>query len=184
VTLKEALQQQGINVENLSERQILVNINDVPKILLQRSFMLRLNHEIADLQVALKENDVIEFSFDTPTFYRIRDIMDAPLGFDKMRINVDGDDIEIDVESAHVLMNGNRVTLNEFLIDGADIKISYFKGRHVLLSDIFKYIEFDPLKGLGKNLKILVNGQPAGFTTPLHEGSRVRFLFEERPQNR
>ena len=59
----------------------------------------------------------------------------------------------------------------------------YLKGRKVMLSEIFRYIDFDPRKALGKKMTLLVNDVPAGFTTPLAEGSRVSILFEDRVDN-
>jgi hypothetical protein len=76
-------------------------------------------------------------------------------------------------------MNGRQVKPGEFLIDGADIRVYHLRERKVLLSEIFRYINLDPQSLKGKTMKILVNDEPAGFTTPLVEGSRVKILFED-----
>ena len=72
--------------------------------------------------------------------------------------------------------------MNESILtfDGADIRVLYLQQRKIILSEIFKYIEFDPYRGIGKKIKIFVDDNPAGFTTPLADGSRVRFVFEDR----
>lgn len=178
--VSDVLRFKGLNLENLSERQILVNINGVPKILTQRNFTLRLNSRVADMNTEVKQNDTMEFCADSPTFYRIKDVIEIPEGSQKMRINVDGQDIEVVIEPIQIFMNGVQVKPDEFLIDGADIRVYYLKERRILLSEIFRYINIDPQKLTGKILKILVNDLPAGFTTPLQEGSRVKILFEER----
>jgi hypothetical protein len=77
-------------------------------------------------------------------------------------------------------MNGRQVKPEEFLIDGADIKVYYLKERRILLSEIFRYIDVNPQKVVGKTIKIWVNDQPAGFTTPLSDGSQVKIIFEDR----
>ncbi|MFH0790290.1 MAG: cell division FtsA domain-containing protein [Candidatus Omnitrophota bacterium] len=177
--IKDVLKFKEIKLEDLSERQILVNINGVPKILTQASFTLRLNGNISGIDTEVKENDIIEFS-PAPTFYRVEDIVDIPLNYDKMAVNVNGRDIEIEIEPVQIFMNGRRVSPKEFLIDGAEIKIYYLKERHMLLSEIFRYIDIDPRKAVGKRMKILVNDLPAGFTTQLTEGSKVEIVFEER----
>lgn len=167
-------------MDNLSERQILVNINGVPKILTQRNFTLLLNNQSAGLDTEIKNNDAIEFHFENPTSYRIKDAVEIPEGQDCLHINVDGSDIQVRLEMAQVFMNGQPVKTDEFIIDGADIRVYYLTKRQILLSEIFRYIDFDPQRAVGKFMKILVDDKPAGFTTPLVEGSRVRIIFEER----
>jgi len=179
-TIKSILKSKKIPLESISERQILVNINNNPKVLTQRNFTLTLNGKPADLSTVIKSKDVIEFSFQNPTSYRIKDITNIPEGTTAMHVNVDGNDLEMTIDAAQVYMNGSRVASDEFVIDGADIKIYYPKDCKVFLSEIFRYIQLDPQKSLGKKLKILVNGDPAGFTTPLTEGAEVRIIFEER----
>jgi len=178
--VSQVLKSKGINLDNLSERQILVNINGSPRILTQRNFTLRLNKKSCELNTDIKKNDVIEFSSDTPTFYKIKDVVDSPCVFEKMHISVDDKDIEVVIDTVQVFMNGHRVMADEFLIDGADIKVYQAKDRKILLSEIFKYIEVDPQKALGKRLRMFVDDVPAGFTTPLVEGSKVKIFFEDR----
>lgn len=180
LNLSGVLEFKGLSQESLSERQILVNINGVPKILTQRNFSLRLNGKAASLDTEIKPKDVIEFYPDIPTYYKISDVVEVPQGQSQIRINVDGQDIDVTIEPIQIFMNGRQVKPEEFLIDGADIKVYYLKERRILLSEIFRYIDVDPQKVVGKTIKIWVNDTPAGFTTPLFEGSRVRILFEDR----
>lgn len=178
--VKDVLKFKDIKLEDLSERQVLVNINGTPKILTQRNFTLKVNNNTADLNTEVKENDAVEFILQTPTSYRIKDIIDLPEGTRKLNINVDGKDLEIIVEPAQVFMNGHQVRPEEFVIDGADIRVYSLKERQILLSEIFRYIDFDSQRAVGKRIKILVNDQPAGFTTPLKEGARVNIILEDR----
>ncbi len=177
---RDVLKSENVSLESLSERQILVNINGSPKILPQRNFTLFINGKSGDLDTEIKPQDEIRFSSDSPTYYRVKDVVDTSAGFDKMHISVDNRDIEVVVERVQIFMNGHQVSAEEFLIDRSDIRVYYIKERKVILSEIFKYIEVDPQKVVGKRMKILVNDAPAGFTTPLVDGSRVKFLFEER----
>ena len=176
----QALELKGIKTAVLSQRQILVNINGSPKILTQRNFSLRLNRESCDLDTELKADDRLDFSAETPTFYRIRDLVDVPKGAATMRVTVDGKELEIIVDAVQVLMNGHQVNPDEFIIDGADIRVFRPAEHTVMLSEIFRYIHVDPQLIKGKRLRILVDDAPAGFTTPLVEGSRVSISFEER----
>jgi len=178
--VRDVLKQRGFDVGSLSERQILVNVNGVPKMVTQRNFCLSLNGGPCDLDTELQRDDRIRFLCNEPTHYRIRDVIEIAEDFDRVRVNVDGKDIDILIEPVQIFMNGQQVKPDEFLIDGADIKVYYLQSKQIILSEIFKYIEFDPYKGLGKNIRILVNDEPAGFTTLLKEGSRVRIIFEDR----
>jgi hypothetical protein len=176
----QALESKGIRTEALSQRQVLVNINGSPTMLTQRNFSLRLNGEACDLDTGLKAGDRLEFSAETPQFYRIRDIIDVPAGTETMHVIVDGRELALVLETVQVFMNGHRVNPDEFLIDGADIRVFRTTERKVMLSEIFRYINVDPKLIKGKRLRILVDDTPAGFTTPLVEGSRVSISFEER----
>lgn len=179
--IKDALRHKGIDLENrFSERQILVNINGNPTILTQANFTLSLNGKEAHLNTEIKQNDTLEFFPEKPTACRIKDVIALPLTSEKVHINVGGKDIEITVEAVQIFMNGRPVKPDEFLLDGADLRVYHLKERAVMLSEIFRYIDFDPQKALGKRMKITVDDLPAGFTTPLVDGSKVRFLFEDR----
>ncbi len=177
---QDVLRKENIDLESLSERQILVNVDGSPKMLLQRNFSLFINGRSGELNAEIKPDDEIKFSPDNPTYYRIKDVVDIGTGSDKMHINVDDRDIEVIIEDVQVFMNGHQVSAEEFLIDGADIRVYRVKERKFILSEIFKYIDIDPRRVMGKRMRILVDEEPAGFTTPLEDGSRVKFLFEER----
>jgi len=180
VTAREVLRCRGVNLESLSERQVLINLNSSPKILTQRNFTLRLNKEACGVDTLIKANDIIEFSSHTPTAYRIKDVVDFPKEFEKIRIKVDDRDIEVALDTVQVFMNGHQVQPEEFLIDGADIQVYQSKERKILLSEIFRYIDVQPQKVYGKRIRLFVDDMPAGFTTPLVDGSRVKILFEDR----
>ncbi|MFH1338548.1 MAG: cell division FtsA domain-containing protein [Candidatus Omnitrophota bacterium] len=177
--LMDILTLKGFDTDSLNERQILVNINNQPRILTQRSFTLRLNGDTASLDSEINDKDTIEFYPEAPTFYKIKDVVDIPQGYEQMRINVDGRDIDIKMEPVQIFMNGQQVKSGEFLIDGADIRVYYLKERKVMLSEIFRYINLDPQRLKGKTMKLLVNDEPSGFTTLLTEGSQVKIIFED-----
>ncbi|MFH1577807.1 MAG: cell division FtsA domain-containing protein [Candidatus Omnitrophota bacterium] len=179
LTLRDILAYKGIDLERLFEKQILVNVNNQPHLLTQRNFILSINNQNVNLDTTVKDNDAICFNLESPTFYKIKDVITIPEVSGQMRINVDGRDIDIGFEPMQIFMNGRQVKPEEFLVDGADIKVYHLQERRVLLSEIFKYITLDPERLKGKTMKILVNNMPAGFTTPLADGSQVRIIFED-----
>jgi len=180
LTIRDILRQKGIDLDALKERQMLINLNGSPQILTVRNFTLQHNGASAALDTMVTSGDNVDFSIENPHLYRIRDVVHIPDTCGKISVTVDGMEVNIDIEPVQIFMNGRQVGRDDFLVDGADIKIYYVKEPYALLSEIFRYIDIDPQRGRGKMIKILVDDMPAGFTTPLRDGSRVRILFEDR----
>jgi hypothetical protein len=61
------------------------------------------------------------------------------------------------------LYNGSRITFDK-------------KQSNAILSDIFQYIDIKPASN--KRLIIRVNGEEAGYTTPLSNGSEIELTWE------
>ncbi len=180
LTAGDVLESQGCCLETLQQRQVLVNVNGTPRVLTQKTFSLTINGAPVVKETAVPAHAVIAFMPEEPTACRIRDVVEIPQGQKKMRVTVDGKEVEIDAHVVQVFMNGRQVSPDALLIDGADIRVYFAHEQTVLLSEIFKYISVDRQQVLGKRMKLFVDDSPAGFTTSLTEGSRVRIQFEER----
>ena len=178
--IRDLLRSKGVEPGALQEKQLFVSVNDAPQSLTARNFSLKLNGETSALDAHVTQDAVVEFSLCQMALYRIKDVVDMPATCGKISVSVDGAQVNINIEPVQIFMNGRRVGPDDFLVDGADIKIYYVKEPYALLSEIFRYIDIDPQRGRGKAIKILVDDMPAGFTTPLKDGSRVRILFEDR----
>ena len=178
-TIKEILSAQGFNTNEAVEKQILVNVNNQPHLLTQRNFTLLVNGKSASLDAQVSQSDQIEFYPEQPTFYRIRDVVEIPTQRQHLRVNVDGRDIDIELDAMQVFMNGRQVKADDPLVDRADIRVYHVNQRRIMLSEIFRYIDLDPNSIKGKALRLLVDNQPAGFTTPLEDGSVVRIVLED-----
>jgi cell division protein FtsA len=174
------LRQQGIALEQCFERQILVNINQTPRLLPQRNYTLTLNAKTVDFDTIVSYGDVINFSAQQPSFFRIQDVVSVPQGVDRIHISVNGRDVEMCMQKSQVFMNGREVKPDEFLVDGADITVYYSKAHTVLLSEIFNYIDVDSSKVFGKRMRFFVDDAPAGFTTSVPDGAQVKIVFEDR----
>ncbi|HNQ50890.1 MAG TPA: rod shape-determining protein [Candidatus Omnitrophota bacterium] len=180
VAVHHVLRHKGIEAGHCLERQILVNINNTPRVLPQRNYTLTINGRAADLDTPVSQGDAVFFQPQEPSFYRVRDVVDIPEGIDRITINVNGRDIDIGLRKAQVFMNGHEVSPDEFLVDGADITVYYSKQHQVLLSEIFNYIDVDASQALGKRMRFFVDDAPAGFTTRVPAGAQVRIVFEDR----
>lgn len=180
LTLRSALVQLGVSVQELSQRQVLVTVNDAPRVLTQRNFTLTVDGEDADLDAPVIAHSRVDFCRQTPTAYRIKDIVSVGRQERLVTISVNGEPLVAPVKTVQVTMNGQEVSCEEFIIDRADIRVQPLEQRCLQLSDIFNYIPFDARQGAGKRLCILVDGQPAGFTTAVRDGASVRVFFQQR----
>jgi hypothetical protein len=180
LTLRQALESLGVPLDDLLQRQVLVNVNEVPHLLTQRNFTLTVDGEHADLDTVVPAQSRVEFSRHKPTSYRIKDVVSLGPDRELVQITVNGETVVAPVRTVQVTMNGQEVSPEEFVIDKADIRVNRVAQRQLLLADIFNYIPFDSRQGAGKRLCILVDDQPAGFTTGVKDGAHVRVFFEER----
>ena len=181
-TIKKLLRQEGVELGTLEERQILVNINGSPRIITQGNFTLTVNGKESTLDTFLTGEDQVLFSLNNPRAYRIKDVLDLPESKTVISVEVNGKEFRLSREHKQIFMNGQRVKPEEFLIDGAEIRVYDAEESPVLLSELFRYIDFSPEQLKGKLLKFFVNDIPAGYTTLLTDGSRVKIILKEREE--
>ncbi len=133
------------------------------------------NEKPAGLEDKIKSGDVIRFSPAVDGHdaeIRVKD-----LGFEtkeKISVRVNSQEVEIECGRADILVNGRVVGPDDFVPDRAKIELRHKPLPPVFLSQVLKYIDINPedFKGT-KGIKMLLNGQPAGFTTPLMEGAEI-----------
>lgn len=85
-------------------------------------------------------------------------------------VKVNGDEIRLKGKGAGIMLNGERVGRHEPISEGARLYLDRRQGQ-AILSDIFQVIEMKPV--VSGRLLIKVDGEPAGFTTPLRHGSII-----------
>lgn len=170
----EVLLKNGYTPQSSEERDIVVTLNGEPKVLKQRNYSLKVNGAEVSSVYTVKNMDRVEYS-DRPAFYRIRDLTGAVAG-KKVSIYVNGKPFEVETEAAEIYMNGKKAGSDEFIINGASIEVK-LKEQQLLLSSIFKTYPFDLEKAKGKMLELKVNGEKAGYTTPIGEGAKVEIGF-------
>jgi len=83
--------------------------------------------------------------------------------------------VELPYSRWSVRMNGRVVSLDDYLIDGADIEVTESDGG-AILSDVLGHID---LGRVGKGQLVMrVNGEKAGFTTPIFDGSEIEIFWD------
>lgn len=105
---------------------------------------------------------------------RIKDIINR--SHLNIHVTVNDAPVSLEVNSYSILMNGQPVGEDETIRAGARFDISGEKSE-CILSDIFKVFNFNPNGGTGR-LVLEVDGQSAGYTTPIQDGSVIKIYWE------
>ncbi|NLN16558.1 MAG: hypothetical protein GX182_04455 [Firmicutes bacterium] len=133
------------------------------------------NGRRAALATALTKGDEISIRprEDKPTLASVA----AKLGLADISITVDFNGQKVTLTSpALSRLRVNGETVHEDAELKAHDRIAILEPRPFILSDIFRFVAFDPPQK-GGALKIQVNGQAAGFTTPINEGDSITIAF-------
>jgi cell division protein FtsA len=178
IRLKDFLESQGYDLTNEISREILISINGEPRILTQKTYLLTVNGTETSLEYEIKKNDVIEFSTRVQSQYRIRDIINPPQNGQPLHVFVNGQPFTLTGELGKVYMNGRLVTLDEFIIDQANIVTYDGKTALGTVSSILAAMELPKPETSSQRLKLLVDNLPAGFTTEVRNGSELIIKFE------
>lgn len=180
LTAMDLLRQAGMDLNILKEREIVVRVNREPRVLSQSNFSLLVDGKRASLDSKIYDGSVIDLKTEQNEFCRIRDVIAPPPSAKSVHVLLNGQDHIIGGKPGKIFMNGQLVDPDEFLIDRAEIITASADTLPPTVSQLLEYLPFNFEEQRGKALKITVNGQPAGFTTPLYEGTNVNICFEER----
>jgi len=180
VYARDALKAIDVDVETLQEREIVVRVNKEPRVLSQSSFRLLINGNKATLESRVEEGSVIEFERDKTAFYKIKDVVEIPPPADSIEVILNGERHIIPGAQGKIFMNGQLVSPEEFLIDRAEITTRLPEKIPPTVSQVLEYLTVNLEEQKGKTMKILVDGQPAGFTTPLANGTNIAIQFLDR----
>ncbi|MBO8172995.1 MAG: cell division protein FtsA [Bacillaceae bacterium] len=94
-------------------------------------------------------------------------------------VTFNGEKVNIHDLQYSIIMNGEKVSPDEPLVDGATIRIERHEDQGLIFSDVFRYVEVDTGQPPGKKkLVILVNGEPADLNTPIKAGDHLEMRWE------
>lgn len=192
-SLHDILIKQGyeININPISE--ICVIVNGQMKVFKQKNYQLLVNGEETtlagpDFDYVVNDGDTIEYQVFPKISYRVKEVADLPKEGRSLRIKVNGEEYIFPGGKGKILLNGKEADPEDYVFDGAVIEVHSGKEAEIILADIFRYISLDLenkellTKGnkypLGRRLKLLVNDEEAGFTSPVSNGSEVKIYFE------
>lgn len=107
---------------------------------------------------------------------RLRDVVGPDEALD-LNVTVNQKEVRLKGKGAVILMNDQVVDMEQELEDQARIIINKSMNS-AILSDIFQVVEIK--KGLRGRLVMKVDGQRAGYTTPIHENSVVEIYWTDQ----
>ncbi len=177
-TLRELLEGNGYEIGNEVSRQILVSINGQPTFLTQKNYRLRAGGQDVDFNHRVRQGEIIEFSRNTQSQYRVRDVVRSPKDGASIRLTVNGHPFTLAGEPGRIFMNGQPVSPDEFLIDHATLVTRDGKPAMGQVVHILAQMEKPMATRPGQRLLLTVDGLPAGFTSDVREGSQVVIAFE------
>jgi len=180
VEAKDVLKHIDIDMNSLKEREIVVRVNKEPRVLSQSNFSLIIDDKKVTLDSKVSEGSVVKLELDQPEFYRIRDVVETPPAGKNVQVFLNGQKHIIEGNPGKIIMNGQLVEPDEFIIDRAEIVTSPGDNMPPTVSQLLEYLPLNPEEQKGKSLKITVNGEPGGFTTQLSDGTTISIGFEER----
>lgn len=174
-TVKDALKRVGALPAPYEMRVV---INDEERILPLWDGKVMLNGSLASLDSPIKDGDRIDLLDLREVSYRVRDLL-PNLEDKKIRVYVNERPLEMRWGGLSVFLDGRLASLEDLLYDGARVEVKESYSEHPILSHIFKYISIEEiLKGKKGYVRMRVNGEEAGFTTPIKDGDKIEIFVE------
>ncbi len=173
-SLESILQQCGLPEHLLVESIYYCYINGEKRVLKWKPIAAKVNDQEADM------NQIVPFGSETiyalrPTTPLIKDFVNES-GVRDIKVHVNGEIVTIQKESASIIMDGQPVKMEDKIKQGARITIDKSESN-AILSDIFRVVDIKP--SAQRRLIMKVDGQDAGYTTPIIENSNIEITWSE-----
>ncbi len=172
--IKELLKENDIDELWLESSYYRFYINEEEKRLEWAPVNIKVNGQAAGLNDEIQMDSVIECEIrrDMPL---IRDVIGPDLAMISLRVNVNGQDCELPGYTCRITADSRPVQSSDPLQSGMRLQVDKII-QSAILSDVFKVIDFKA-RSNGK-LVMTVNGEAAGFTTPVFENSVIELRWD------
>lgn len=171
--LADILTKVGLAETLVQEKSYSYFLNDQPMIVKWTPLKLIIDGQIARLDQIVNFGSYIEYSVERER-PRIKDLITLNPQADCM-VTVNGQPINIKSKGYDLKRNGSPVSPEEEIFNGARITINRDQSA-AILSDIFQVVDIKT-KSSGR-LKIKLNGEEAGYTTPIANNSVIELEWE------
>ncbi|MEN6328023.1 MAG: cell division FtsA domain-containing protein [Syntrophomonas sp.] len=164
----------GISEHWLEENNYRYYLNDEENTIPWIAVKVKVNGQPANFQQNIAFGSEVSYTL-SQIRPRLGDLLKDPEAL-QMIVNVNGKNVRLEGKGALIKMDGKVVGLDAEVEDGARIMLDQNESN-AILSDIFKVVEMDT--GVNGRLKIKVDGETAGFTTPIHNHSKIELIWEK-----
>lgn len=173
-SLKYVLQQAGVSELQLIPVSIHFTVDDQEQKLEWLPIKTEINGRPADLDEVVPWEAEVDYTLlpTQATLLQVLEQTDAS----RLRVYINEQPVEIKAQGASVLLDGRPVPLTQQVVDGSAITLDQ-NGSGAILSDIFQVYKLNP--NLKARLVLKVNGDEAGFTTPIKAEDRIEVYWEE-----
>lgn len=178
--IQKLLEAEGVDLSGLITRSIAVTVDGEPRVITQRNYRLAVNGKEASIESRVSEADNVEFDPSLSFQERIKDLIARPQPRPRIKVKVNGEWQEVEGSPSKTVMNGREVSADEFLIDGAEIKLMESQ-RQVGVIELLAQLPFDNARLKASHFELKVNGAPAPFHTVLNEGDEIDVKFDSAP---
>lgn len=177
--VQTVLKQAGYDVEQFANRTYRFTVNDAPTQLLWCPL------QVAAGSKKLNWEDIVLFNEDiTCKMYKnaptVRQVLNISEEHDVITVRVNEQPVNLPRYSVKLTVNGAPATWEDPLEDGDSIQYS-IQERTSILSDVLPYVDI-PYRKTG-HLVIRVNGEEAGFATPINDHDAIEVYWEDLPFN-
>jgi cell division ATPase FtsA len=175
-SVREVLLSAGLLPHQLQEEDIPYYLGGRQYVLHFAPLTITLNARAAQLDSMVRPGDRVQFELQTtgPTVGTA--LKDHVTLTPPLTVTVNGQALTLPGSGATVLVNGRPAKLDDPIPRGAEIAL--LPGRSTaILSDLFTVVDMRKEARPGATFRIIVNGEPGDFTTPLHQGDEVTLTW-------
>jgi cell division protein FtsA len=162
-------------LETAQEPVFQVRLNGETRRLGAQRLSLTANREPVGTDYRPRPDDRIAWSRSGGAL-RVQDLVGSVPLANRMTVTVNGETKTLDYGGCRILVNGRPAQLDDELLPEAEVMVEKHDSEAPILSQALAGL---PLAGPkdGGALKLTLDGEPAGFTTPLRDGARVHVSF-------
>lgn len=175
--LSIVLERAGLEPEQIKSRRYSYTVNGEKASFHWMPWQGKVNGIKAGTDTPVPPDALVEYQLmgPGPTLAEVLKLTDMEK---TMTVTVNGQKKVLPLGQISVQMNNEDVKLSHILEDESDILVKVHL-RDYIFSDIFPHIDMNP-RNSGR-LIMKLNGDLAGFTTPLKEGDQLEILWDDTP---
>ncbi|SHG92513.1 cell division protein FtsA [Thermosyntropha lipolytica DSM 11003] len=174
VLVREVLLLAGVAPEYMEEKVYRYYLNGQEMFLRWYPLKVKVDGRAAGLEEEVAPLAELQYEYNRLR-PRLRDIVkDGEIN--KIRVIVNDREIILNSRPREIKVDGQKADLDSEITEGMRIEIDREKNG-AILSDIFRLIQIEPASS--GRLVMEVDGEPAGFTTPIYDNSRIKIRWEK-----